>query len=605
MIIRKLEIKGAGKKSAIVDLKSGLNVIAGASDTGKSYITKCFQFIFGAEDPPKSIEQVNGYTHLEVTFEENVGSSRFMLTRELKQKSDVVCKKIDKDNLPTILKPSHKGSPNLSNFFLGQFGLDGKVLVKGTESMKHVTLTMRIMEKVLLVDEERIISENSPLGKGQNTEKTQELSFLKTLLTGEDDSGILNAKKEKQSKTALRQKLENLENFLSQFFPKEDDVESTLPELDGALELLESSYERAEKELNELIVQNRELLVERNRLRSETNKLSRSITDDTSLLDRFFALREKYLSDRERLEAHSEATSYIEQQKIVNCPVCGNDFTQDDELDVDIILQSNASEISKIDLHLQDLESTIASVGQTVDKSKKILRNYLEEVHRIDSLLSEDIGTKLNENRSLLQDLDRARSGFRNKRDQEAKRQEILGEIGNLQVAYDEISDVYALGDFTEELRELSQKIADILVRWDFPGGKDTTFDANTRDIAVDGKPRSHYGKGYRAICFSAVILGLMDYLVPKGRHPGFVILDSPLTTYRKQDESADSENEEIYLANNLIYAFYRDLCDFYDNQQIIVLDNQEPDEDLHLKMNYIHFSHNEKIGRYGFFPVD
>ena len=60
MIITKIEVKGEGKEPAIVKLTKGLNVISGASDTGKSYIFQCVQFILGAEKAPKSIDEAKG-----------------------------------------------------------------------------------------------------------------------------------------------------------------------------------------------------------------------------------------------------------------------------------------------------------------------------------------------------------------------------------------------------------------------------------------------------------------------------------------------------------------------------------------------------------------
>lgn len=605
MIIRKIEVKGAGKKSAILEFKEGLNVIAGASDTGKSYITKCFQFIFGAETPPKQIEQASGYTHLEVTFEQHNGTQRFVLSRELNEKSDITLIDIDNEGTKSVLKPSHKGYPNLSEFFLSKFGLNDKVLAKGTESMNHSSLTMRILEKVFLVDEERIISENSPLGKGQNTEKTIELSLIKTLLTGDDDSAILEAKEDKQSKTGIKQKLHNFEDFLEKFFPVTDESEASLQQLDETLEALEASYEQAERELNQLLTSNNELVHARTLVRRKAEGISRTIDDDSVLIDRFKVLENKYISDRERLEAKTEAAVYIEKQMLANCPVCGNDLPQDEEIDIETIIQSGAAEITKINSHLSDLHSTISSVQIAIDNNSSELSLYENEISQIDALLEENVGNKLKENRKLLAELDIARKSFRKKRDLEQKRSEILSEIGRLQVAYDEISDTYTIEDFSKEAHQLAKQISNILVRWDFPNGQDTIFDLNTRDVVVGNKPRSHFGKGYRAICFSAFIIGLMEYLVPQGRHPGFVILDSPLTTYRKRDEAMQPDNDEVVLANNLIYAFYRDLCDFYGHNQIIVLDNQEPDQDLIPKMNYIHFSQNEDIGRYGFFPIN
>jgi len=79
-------------------------------------------------------------------------------------------------------------------------------------------------------------------------------------------------------------------------------------------------------------------------------------------------------------------------------------------------------------------------------------------------------------------------------------------------------------------------------------------------------------------------------------------MLDSPLTTYKAGDD--DEGSEEIWLANNMIYAFYIDLCNSFNDKQVIIFENQEPDVDLRDKMTYYHFSKNVEIGRYGFFPI-
>ena len=92
-----------------------------------------------------------------------------------------------------------------------------------------------------------------------------------------------------------------------------------------------------------------------------------------------------------------------------------------------------------------------------------------------------------------------------------------------------------------------------------------------------------------------------MTTLSKDSRHPNFVVLDSPLTTYKKADNDVETNEESI--ASDLIYSFYRDLCDSYNDKQIIIFDNQEPDVDLQERMNYIHFSKSNDVDRYGFFP--
>ena len=473
--------------------------------------------------------------------------------------------------------------------------------------MNHATLTLRVLERLFLVDEERIISENSPLGTGQNTEHTLELSLFKTLLTGEDDSEIKNLKRRKKSKESIRQKINNLEEFLERFFVDIEQDPDQLDSLKKILESLEGSYNRADLELNATIESNNSLIRKRKEFGLTHEKLQQQIIDDEVLLGRFSLLLEKYISDKERLEANSEAVVYIEQQKLMNCPTCGSGISEDeDAIDVNLIMTSNRSEITKINNQIIDLRSTIEQIQQAYDKNKSRLSDIEANIQNIDQTLSAEIGEKLISLKEIVNEINTKKSQIKAKIENKKKRKDILTEIGKLQTERDEIVDIYKILDFSKESNEFSNAVAEILVRWSFPNATRTKFNPKDRDLIIGEKPRSHFGKGFRAICFSAFIIGLMEHLSSDGTHPGFVILDSPLTTYKKKDEDriTGDDSHEVRLSNNMINVFYKDLCNYYKKSQIIILDNQEPDKGLINIMNYIHFSGNENIGRYGFFPV-
>ena len=284
MIILRVDVKGDGKETATIKLKSGLNVIAGASNTGKSYIVECLQFILGSSDVPKRIKESIGYTSLEVTFKDD-DDSIFVLSRELRGGAEITCTEVDKDNLKTVLQPNHKGKNNLSNFMLKKIGLNDRVLVKGVKSLGHISLTLRVLEKILLVDEARIISSKSPLGTGQYGEKTQELALLRTLITGLDDAEIKNLKVKSKSKSSLSNEILRLEEFLERFLAVESDINAD--ELGNTLESLEDSYERVENELKELIASNGMLIKTRSEALYDLNELSRKKADNESLVMRF------------------------------------------------------------------------------------------------------------------------------------------------------------------------------------------------------------------------------------------------------------------------------------------------------------------------------
>ncbi|WP_411953092.1 hypothetical protein [Aeromonas caviae] len=62
-----------------MDFDSGANILAGESDTGKSFLIRCLDYILGAEQLKKPLKVAAAYTHLFVEFE---NSNNEVLTLE-------------------------------------------------------------------------------------------------------------------------------------------------------------------------------------------------------------------------------------------------------------------------------------------------------------------------------------------------------------------------------------------------------------------------------------------------------------------------------------------------------------------------------------------
>lgn len=67
--INKLIMVGKGKKDASLEFGSGLNVISGPSDTGKTFIFQSLDYVFGGRNKPKEIEEAKGYEEVYVEIE--------------------------------------------------------------------------------------------------------------------------------------------------------------------------------------------------------------------------------------------------------------------------------------------------------------------------------------------------------------------------------------------------------------------------------------------------------------------------------------------------------------------------------------------------------
>jgi hypothetical protein len=153
----------------------------------------------------------------------------------------------------------------------------------------------------------------------------------------------------------------------------------------------------------------------------------------------------------------------------------------------------------------------------------------------------------------------------------------------------------------SQSVEAFTLNVQGLLEAWKYPDLTRVTFSDEKVDLIISGKERSSEGKGFRAIAYAAFMIGLLDYCADSRTelpHPGIVVLDSPLVTYKRRDTTPGEEISEDVTA-----AFYEALAKLPAGKQVIVLENNDPPAAIHGQINYTHFSRSA-TGRYGFFPV-
>ncbi|GAA1396713.1 hypothetical protein GCM10009662_11190 [Catellatospora coxensis] len=107
-----------------------------------------------------------------------------------------------------------------------------------------------------------------------------------------------------------------------------------------------------------------------------------------------------------------------------------------------------------------------------------------------------------------------------------------------------------------------------------------------------------------RAILHGAFTTGLAQYCFDRNlEHPGFVILDSPLITYRGPDpEVIVGQEDDELMTVTVGQALFRHLNEHFDGQAIVI-ENTDPPSGLDGAVT-IKFTKVLDSGRYGFFPV-
>lgn len=125
-------------------------------------------------------------------------------------------------------------------------------------------------------------------------------------------------------------------------------------------------------------------------------------------------------------------------------------------------------------------------------------------------------------------------------------------------------------------VQDFSTALSTRLSKWGYPGAGSVRCDGSELDIIAGDQQRSSaHGKGVRAVLHAAFTLTLAQYCFDRELpHPGFVVLDSPLVTYRLPDQSAEEAGDEP--PEGVVRAFYRDIQDNFGGQ-VIIMENTDP----------------------------
>ncbi|NUU75240.1 AAA family ATPase [Paenibacillus xylanilyticus] len=119
--LRKLRIIGNDEKASEVSFKSGLNVIAGPSNTGKTYIFECINFMLGGTELPEPIDEAKEYhtVQLEIISRNNqVYTLERGLTGGKVKKYNSAISEIESNSKFTELAQKHAKKESVSSFLM-------------------------------------------------------------------------------------------------------------------------------------------------------------------------------------------------------------------------------------------------------------------------------------------------------------------------------------------------------------------------------------------------------------------------------------------------------------------------------------------------------
>jgi hypothetical protein len=354
-------------------------------------------------------------------------------------------------------------------------------------------------------------------------------------------------------------------------------------------------------------------LVSERRVKTDTKlEFSARLTELEVTLQRFASLDAVYRSDIARLEALEEGGFILSAMSRQDCAVCGAPpSAQRHNHAADEIERSHlaaAAEARKIEREQRDLARTVTSL--TIEAGG--LRTAIGDLDRTLLTIEQKIAEARPKEAAARNDYE----VFFSKKSELESITSLLARRDSLAVKRSQVEekptkkpeDKMPVGIDGPTAYAFGRTVRQVLETWRFPRAEEALFDLQTSDVTIGGKERADSGKGVRAILHAAVNVALLIFCRERDLpHPGFIVLDTPLLTYREPLGSRHgdlSEDEVEIKRTRLATHFYNHLASLDGLGQIIVIENADPPSDLAKDANIEIFTARRDSGRYGLFPL-
>lgn len=586
--IKALLVNIPGRESASIKFTPGLNLITGPSNTGKSWIPDCINYVLGAEEtrievPDKTeIVLVIGNATGEVTLRRFIGDNIINLStsRYDINSGDYSCAKGAKNPIAPVL--------------LSLLGIEDDCMIIKNSRFDRQRLTLRTFLYLCIAEQTPIQKMTSILLPEQKTQRTAALSALLFLMTGNSFSEE-DPKEAKQIKEARRQAvIEFIRYQMTELHTQQAELterKKQLPEetasIQAKIQNLTGLVAATEEQIKSALDESQSLL-------REIYTVNKQLTECSLLRNRYAELSSQYESDVKRLTFIVEGQiSDSQNEPLEVCPFCGSPTKKHEH---PAYIHAAQIELNKIISQQRDLSAADSDVVQEDQELRKKLFRLKETRKKIDDSISEELRPKVE---SLKRSLEHYRAAIevdsetalldRYQKDMVRSLELYQVPIARETVSFD--PKAHFAGDIQFDL----DNMLDYIFReCHFDGYSNVYLDLKKFDVVVNGSHKKSYGQGFRTFMNTLLLLTIHDYLSSDrcAYSPGFLIIDSPIMSLKEVDEAA---------SGNMKTSLFKYLLSHQEGYQKIIIENTPPDLD-YSEINLIHFTGTSE-GRYGFIP--
>lgn len=585
--IEKIIVTGSGKTDSIIELSNGVNIIYGPSNTGKTYIVKCIDYMFGSEREPIDIS--TGYQYIKIIVRTQCGT----ITMSRKIGENKIKVSSNDNNVPSGKYATKASRTNydktINSVWLSLIGINDLHLVISNENYKKQILSWRTFSHMFMLTETKIISEYSAILSGRDTSNTAVIASLIFLLSGQDfaETETKDTKEIKEAKKNAVKAYINKELF--RLSERNQELLAQLkenPNIDIAVEIekIMAEISTNEKRINSSIEENQKIL-------AQLYEKNENLSECNVLLNRYDELTTQYDADLKRLNFIVDGEANLNASFSTHCPFC----------DSEVVVKKNQnyidaakSDYKKIKLQAKDLESASKELRSEKLRLEQEIGTLMAKKKSIEELIEKELKPQVF---NLKEKLSAYKDAIECQKEIDILKK--LSEQKTADMIENDIDEESELKFKVKEhldysfINELSNGIKSFLENCNYDNLLSVIFDKADMDIVINGKKKSSNGKGYNAYFNSVVAIVLSRYMESKAKYsPDFLVLDSPILSLKEKETKKPSETMRNTLFENIV-----------DNQkgiQTIVIENEIPDIN-YKDANIIHFTKEKNNGRYGF----
>ena len=596
--IERLVISGIGHEPSSIEFTEGLNFVTGPSNTGKSHVMSCIDYLFGFSETAARPFKFNanwGYDTFTMVLKTIRGS--VIMTRKLGEKK-IQVSGTDQAIQEGTYSVSKSAKNSINGVWLKLLGISADHQIAADRKGKTQALTWRGIKHLCYIAQEHIASEHSAFLNTTASiyNMTPSQAALLFLLTGQDATKIDKGEDKQTKVTRKKAVMDYIEGSISRLAKRIEALDGIIateqiPNIDAETERVTAELDTIRRKMNDAVSRSKSLM-------TQIYDANGKISEYNAILKSLDALRIQYEADVDRLafviDGEQIQADFAAPTK---CPFCNADMKHEEAVSY---VDSARAELIHIGAHIRELQM---SIDDTVARKNRlqITVDSLEEQRRsIDEEIRNVLSPRIME---LQQCLETYRKTVQYAKELETLKEEKIGyEADLLQWQLSSVESNQESKDIRDDyglnlIRKLNQKVSDILREIHFPGYASVHLNMDTFDFSIDGVPKgSVMGGGFTGILNAVSLQALREVLHEEGKHEiGVLYLDSVFTQL--------SEPEYLGKAQTIKESFLRYLLAHQSIGQTIIIEQREklPDwlvesKDCHVEV----FTKSKEQGRYG-----